>query len=107
MKAAKIQRRFSEAVPQSVSIPKLHRKIAALEERLQRLRQEHKQSERLRRARESRWARQDVARRGDLVGAVVLARVEQGLLEETVLREWLEETLTEAEDRALFGFGSR
>jgi hypothetical protein len=34
---------------------------------------------------------------------VVLARVEQGQLEELVLRGWLEEGLTEAEDRELFG----
>lgn len=34
---------------------------------------------------------------------VVLARVEQGQLEELVLRGWLEEGLTDAEDRGCLG----
>jgi hypothetical protein len=86
-----------------VSVPKLDQKIVALEERLQRLKQQHKQSEVRRRTREARRARQDEARRRDLVGAVVLARVEQGLLEESVLRGWLDGAITREEDRALLG----
>jgi hypothetical protein len=61
---------------QSVSMPKLDQKIVALEERLQRLKQQHKQSEARRRTRELRRSRQDEARRRNLVAAVVLARVE-------------------------------
>lgn len=41
-------------------------------------------------------------RRKVLVGAVVLARVEQGLLQEAVLLEWLDPVLTRPEDRELF-----
>jgi hypothetical protein len=41
------------------------------------------------------------------VGAVVLSKVDKGLLEESVLRGWLEEGLTGAEDRALFGLATR
>lgn len=37
-----------------------------------------------------------------LVEAIVLARVEQGQLEQSVLREWLDASLGRAEDRALF-----
>ena len=40
-------------------------------------------------------------------GAIVLARVEQGLLEESVLRGWLDGALDRADDRALFGLGAR
>ncbi len=84
-------------------MPKLDHRIIALEERLQRLKQQHRQSEARRRTRESRRSRQDEGRRRDLVGAVVPTRVEQGLLEESVLRGWLDEWLTEGEDRELFG----
>jgi hypothetical protein len=91
----------------AVAVPKLDQKIVALEERLQRLKQQHKQSEARRRTRESRRSRHDEARRRDLVGAVVLARVEQGLLEKSVLRGWPEAGLTDVEDRALFGLPAR
>jgi len=37
------------------------------------------------------------------VGAIVLANVEQGVLEESVLRGWLKGALTRADDRALLG----
>ncbi len=84
-------------------MPRLDHRIIALEERLQRLKQQHRQSEARRRTRESRRSRQDEGRRRDLVGAVVPTRVEQGLLEESVLRGWLDEWLTEGEDRELFG----
>lgn len=91
-------------MPQAAGMPKLDQKTVALEERLQRLKQEHRQFEVRRRTRESRRCRQDDARRRNLVGAVALARVEQGKLEESVLRGWLEEELMESEDRELFGF---
>jgi hypothetical protein len=38
-----------------------------------------------------------------LVGAIVLAKVDQGGLQESTLRGWLDTTLTRADDRALFG----
>jgi len=41
-------------------------------------------------------------RRKILVGAVVLAKTEDGSLEEAVLREWLAPRITKAADRALF-----
>jgi hypothetical protein len=46
-------------------------------------------------------ARGDAAKRSGRSGGV-FAGVKQGLLEESVLRGWLEEGLTEAEDRELF-----
>jgi hypothetical protein len=42
-------------------------------------------------------------RRRFLVGAVVLAKVEAGEIEETTLREWLLPAVTRPDDRALFG----
>src|SRR6202158_4960016 len=99
MKAVDIQSRYDDVVRQSwlselrsigaVGVQKLDQKIIALEERLQRPKQQHKQSEARRRTRESRRSGQDEARRRDLMGGVVLARVEQGQLEELVLRGWL------------------
>jgi hypothetical protein len=55
-----------------------------------------------RRSLESRRLRRDDTRRQILVGAIVLAKVEQGVLEESVLRGWLRGALTRADDQALF-----
>jgi hypothetical protein len=60
-----------------------------------------------RRSIESRRARRDDTRRKILVGAVVLAKVEQGALAESVLRRWLEAALERADDRALFELPAR
>jgi hypothetical protein len=51
----------------------------------------------------SRQARRDETRRKILVGAIVFAKVEQGVIQESTLRGWLEKALTRADDRALFG----
>lgn len=50
-----------------------------------------------------RRTRKDDTRRKILVGAVVLARVEKGKLEEAMLRRWLDVALVRKDDRALFG----
>jgi hypothetical protein len=47
--------------------------------------------------------RRQVARRKILVGTIVLTNVDQGVLEEPVLRGWLDSALTRPDDRALFG----
>jgi hypothetical protein len=46
-------------------------------------------------------------RRKILVGAIVLAKAEQGVIQESVLRSWLEGALTRQDDRALFGLKAR
>lgn len=51
----------------------------------------------------SRQARCVGTRGRILVGAIVLAKVEQGVLEESVLRGWLKGALSRPDDRALFG----
>lgn len=38
-----------------------------------------------------------------LVGAIILAKIEVGSLEEAVLKAWLRPAITKPQDRALFG----
>jgi hypothetical protein len=78
-------------------------RIETLESRLAQLKAKQHRMEARRRSLESRRARRDDTRRKILVGAIVLAKVEQGVLEESVLRGWLKGALTRADDRALFG----
>lgn len=78
-------------------------RIESLEERLKQLKAKQHRMEARRRSLESRRSRRDDTRRKILVGAIVLAKVEQGVLEESVLRGWLRNGLTRADDRALFG----
>ena len=53
---------------------------------------------------QSRTAGREETRRKFLIGAVVLARVEKGLLERSLLPEWLIAAIERPEDLALFGF---
>lgn len=82
---------------------RIDERIAALEGRLKQLKNRQQQLEARRRHLESRHRRRDDTRRKILVGAIVLARVEQGRLEEAELRGWLDQALTRGDDRALFG----
>jgi hypothetical protein len=82
---------------------KLEDRIQKQEQRLSELKARQARIEARRRTLASRRARQDDTRRKILVGAIVLARVDQGRIPETDLRKWLDEALTRADDRALFG----
>jgi hypothetical protein len=82
---------------------KLVNRIDTLEQRLKALKARHQQSEARRRTFQSRRERREETRRKILVGAIVLAKVDQGVLEESVLRRWLDGALTREDDRALFG----
>ena len=81
---------------------KLNERVAALEERLKQLKAKQQQVDARKRAFESRQARKNDTRRKMLAGAIVLAKVEQGVLADTQFRKWLDEALTRADDRALF-----
>ena len=81
---------------------KLASQIGSLEERLRRLKHQQQRTEARTRFTAARRARREELRRKVLVGAIVLARVERGELEESVLRGWLDPALERAEDRALF-----
>ena len=78
-------------------------RIETLEDRLRQLKAKQQRIEARRRSLVSRRSRRDDTRRKILVGAVVLAKIEQGVLDERVLRGWLDGALTRPDDRELFG----
>jgi len=86
---------------------KIAERIEALEERVRQLKAKQQRIDARRRTLESRRARTADTRRKILVGAVVLAKVDQGVLQESVLRGWLDGALERPDDRALFGLGAR
>jgi len=88
-------------------MPKLDERITALETRLKELRSRQQRITTRQRSLEARRNRKADTRRKVLVGAIVLARVEEGHLPSTELRAWLDEALTRAEDRALFELPER
>jgi len=86
---------------------KLDERINALETRLEQLKAKQQRLDARRRALESRRKRRADTRRKILIGAIVLARIEQGRFPEDELRAWLDEALTRADDRALFELPAR
>jgi hypothetical protein len=84
-------------------MPKIDERIEALEAKLKQLKVQHQRKEARARSVASRRSRREELRRKILVGAVVLSKVEDGSLEEEVLRGWLEPALTRDDDRVLFG----
>jgi hypothetical protein len=91
------------------AMPKVSEKerIAALEAKLKQLKVLQQRKEARARSVESRRTRREELRRKFLVGAVVLAKVEDGRLEEAVLKAWLRPAIGKPEDRALFGLDSK
>lgn len=80
----------------------LEERIAAAEQNLRNLKARHVEAEAKRKREEAQQAKQDAARRIVLVGTMVLAKVERGEIAEPQFRKWLDGSLTEAADRALF-----
>ncbi len=78
--------------------------IERLQQRLRQLKLRKVRAEARKRVMDARQERKDDTRRKILIGAVVLAKAKQGVLEDAVLRGWLDSALTRAEDRVLFGF---
>lgn len=97
-----------EAVPSQGGLmsQKLNEKISGLEQRLKQLKARQQMLAQRQRTFESRQARKNDTRRKILVGALVLTRVQQGRIPEGELRSWLNEALTRADDRALFGLAA-
>lgn len=83
-------------------MPKLDERITTLETRLKELKNRQQRIGARQRALEARRNRKTDTRRKILVGAIVLAKVEAGELDEKRFRQWLDAALTRAEDRALF-----
>ena len=88
-------------------MPKLDERIATLQERLQQLKARQQRIAARQKSLESSRQRKIDTRRKILVGAMLLARVEQGRTSEAELRAWLDEVLTRPDDRALFDLPSR
>ncbi len=88
-------------------MPKLDDRIATLQERLQQLKAQQQRIVARQKSIESQRQRKADTRRKILVGAVVLARTEQGRLSEAELRGWMDEALTRPDDRALFDLTAR
>jgi hypothetical protein len=80
-------------------------RIAALEEKLKQLKVQQQRKDARARTVEARRSRREEMRRKFLVGAVVLAKVEAGEIEESTLKQWMRPALSKPEDRALFGLG--
>jgi septal ring factor EnvC (AmiA/AmiB activator) len=77
-------------------------KIDALEQRLKQLKVQRQRTEARKRTHEARRTRREDTRRKILVGAIVLAKVDQGVMDAEQLRGWLRAALTREDDRALF-----
>jgi hypothetical protein len=84
-------------------MPKLDEQLSTLEEKLKRRKLKQHRAEARQRAIEAQRERKAETRRRILVGGVVLAKVRQGEIAEEQLRRWLDQGLTRADDRALFG----
>ena len=88
-------------------MPKLDEQISTLEEKLKQLKLRHQRIEARRKAIESQRERKADTRRKILIGGVVMAKVEQKVMDDKQLRGWLDEALTRADDRALFDLSTR
>ena len=86
---------------------KLDERIATLETKLSQLKVRQQRAEARARALVSRRARKDDTRRKILVGAILLAKIDQGEFENRTLRRWLDKALTRKDDRALFGLDQK
>jgi hypothetical protein len=82
-------------------------RIQALEAKLKQLKVLQQRKEAKARSVALHRTRREEMRRKFLVGAVVLAKVEDGTIEESSLKAWLDPALEKAEDRALFGLAAK
>jgi len=88
-------------------MPKLDEQISTLEEKLKLLKLRHQRIEARKKAIEAKRERKADTRRKILVGAVVMAKVEQKVMDEAQLHAWLDQALTRADDRALFNLPAK
>jgi hypothetical protein len=88
-------------------MPKVSEKerIQALELKLKQLKVQQQRKDARARTLEARRTRREEMRRKFLVGAIVLAKVEAGEIDEKTLKLWLDPAVTKPEDRKLFGLG--
>jgi hypothetical protein len=91
-----------ESKGEMASMPKLDEQISTLEERLKQLKLRQQRSDARKRAVEAQRERKAETRRRFVVGAVIMAKVQEGEMDEGRLRGWLDQALTRKDDRALF-----
>jgi hypothetical protein len=82
-------------------------RIESLEECLKALKTKQQRIEARPGTLKARPSRREDTRCKILAGAIVVAKVEQGVLPDKVLRGWLATALARADDRALFGHQER
>ena len=83
-------------------MPKLDEQISTLQERLKQLKLRQQRTEARKRAFDAQREKKAETRRQFVAGAVILAKVREGMLPESQFRRWLDEALTRPDDRALF-----
>ncbi len=83
-------------------MPKLDDQISTLQERLRQLKLRQQRVDARQRAIETMRERKAETRRQFVVGSVILAKVQEGAMDPMQLRDWLDQTLTRRDDRALF-----
>jgi hypothetical protein len=88
-------------------MPKIDERVQALEAKLKQLKALQQRKEARARTVENKRTRHQELRRKILVGAVVLAKVEDGSLDEKTLKSWLGPAVTRPEDRVLFGLDDK
>ena len=88
-------------------MPKLDEQIATLQQRLQQLKLRQSARAERQKAISNKRQRKEDTRRKILIGAIVMAKIEQGVMDEKQLKGWLDKALTRADDRALFGLESK
>ena len=84
-------------------MPKLDDQISALQTRLSQLKLRQQRLDARKRAIEAQRERKAETRRKILVGGIVLDKLRQGEIDGEQFRGWVDQALTRADDRALFG----
>ena len=82
---------------------KLDEQIAEIQEKLKRLKLVQNARAERQQAISKRRERKEDTRRKILIGAIVMAKIEQGVMDDKQLKSWLDQALTRPDDRALFG----
>ena len=88
-------------------MPKIDERIQALEAKLKQLKVLQQRKEARARTTAAKRSRHEELRKKILVGAIVLAKVEAGEIEERLLKQWIDSAVTRPEDRELFGLASK
>ena len=86
---------------------KLDDQISALEDKLKQLKLRQQRIDARTRAVAAQRERKADTRRKILIGAIIQAKIQQGVMDESQLKSWLDAALTRDEDRALFGLPAR